>query len=269
LSQEVGDLVFTIRDAFVDDATLQTIITFERKDGKPALFLMGDLSENDTMTNLYPSGEKEDARTIAEYAAEQGLPIYRVNTWFAQEDSVHSSLLQWMEEDGLFAAFVSYDEVVKKEDAAFFTWFVQVMEEEGKQVRQMDIALPVEEMKEWEVEVNQAVEGLPLQVDALHLREGKMGLHVDIAFSLMKEDATEAEMEMIQECIWFEILEPGTEKRIPGGASTAGSIGRIDDEHFIQTGDSVSADYGGDTLLIRAYDAWDKTRYGAVEVKIK
>lgn len=271
LTQQVGDVVLTIRDAYVDDTYLHAIVTFARADGKPALFLMADLSLEDTIENLFRDG-REDSRTIAEYAAENNLPIHHVGTWFEQDVRIDGSMDVWLEEDGTTAAFVTMDGVDVQDGSATLIWKAQVIDEQGEKQRGfMEIRLKTDEVKTWEVAVNRPVEGLPLTLDTLHLRQGRMGLYVDVAYSIRTAEATEAEIKLIQDGIWFEIIDPETGSRMPSGATLQGSRRALNEAEtaFLQRGESLTADFDGDTLHLRAYDCWEKTRYGTVAVKIK
>lgn len=272
LSQRVGDVVFTLRDAYVDDTSLNAIVAFARTDGKPALFLAADLGLDDTMENLMRDGRTAEG-TIGQYAADNGLPVYRVGTWFEQGSRADGCMDIWMEPDGTTAVYVGATEVEARDGAAAFTWHVQVMDEQRgeKASDALEITLEAEPVKAWEIAVNQRVEGLPLRVDTLYLREGRMGLHVDIAFSIIPGEATEAELALIREGIWLEIIDPETGNRLPGGATTGGGmdVTNAEETAFLQTGDSLSTDFTGDTLSLRAYDCWEKTRYGTIQVKIK
>ena len=71
--------------------------------------------------------------------------------------------------------------------------------------------------------------------------------------------------------IWFEIINPRTGERLPGGATLSGESGTTNEDNtaFLQSGKSLSAEFDGDTLYLRAYDCWEKLRYGTVAVKIK
>lgn len=272
LTQRVGDVVFTVRDAYVDDTHLQAIVTFARTDGKPALFLAAMLSPEDMMENLLCDGRK-DGRTIGEYAADNDLPIYEVNTWFEQDGFDGGSMDIWLEEDGTTAAFITAENITSQDGLAVLTWHVQAADEQGeKQRNAQEISLRADAVKAWEVAVNQPVEGLPLTVDALYLRENQMGLHVDIAFSINMAEATDDEILLIRDnSIWFELINPRTGERLPGGATLSGEIGTTNEDNtaFLQSGKSLSAEFDGDTLYLRAYDCWEKLRYGTVAVKIK
>lgn len=270
LVQQAGEVVFTIRDAYLDDTQLQAVVTFARADGRPALFLAAMLTPEDAMTNFFHDGRK-DSRTIAEYAADNGLPIHEVNTCFEQDGIRSGSMDIWLEEDGTTAAFVTAETVRSPDGSASLVWQVLTYDEQGKKQRStQEIHLKTEPIKAWEVPVNQPVEGLPLTVDRLYIRENQMGLHVDIAFSINRTQAADDEILALLEGIRFEMIDPETGMTMPGGATTFGSIDAVNEEEtaFLQRGESLSTAFDGDMLYLRAYDA-QKNRYGTVAVKIK
>ena len=110
-----------------------------------------------------------------------------------------------------------------------------------------------------------------MTLDTVYLKETRMGLHVDIAYHYDPEKATEKEKKSFNNGIWLRLLDPATGKEIPGGASTGGGIRDLNEEKtaFLQNGDTISADFTGDTILLQAYDPWEKITYGTAAVKFR
>ena len=274
-TQELDGLTFHIRDAYVSGRLLNAIVEIARTDGAPALFRGEDCMMDDLIGNLYVEKLDDEVTTVEQYAKEKNLPVYWVETgFFTQSGPGDGSADYWMEEDKRLAYFISVDQVQTENNQVELDWRVYVHTEDPSKVDQqsMKITIPVEEQKEWQVAVNQRVEGLPVIVDRVCLIESRMGLMVDIDWHLDMEDKDHETIAAIQRGdinLWFELIDPATGKVLPGGPTTSGSFGSKDDMHYIQQGESVSADFTGDTLCLRAFDAWEKTRYGTVEVKIK
>ena len=271
LTQQIGDVVYTIRDAYVDGNNLQAVVTVARADGKPALFLGAMFEPEDQVDNLFLDG-REDLRTCEEYARDKDMPLYQVNSSFHQEGGTGDAMMDiWVEDDLTTALFESVADVKVENGAAKLEWRVSLWQGEEVERASMTIEIPAEEAKEWDVPVNQTVEGLPMTLDTVYLKETRMGLHVDIAYHYDPEKATEKEKKSFNNGIWLRLLDPATGKEIPGGASTGGGIRDLNEEKtaFLQNGDTISADFTGDTILLQAYDPWEKITYGTVAVKFR
>ncbi|MBQ9196766.1 MAG: hypothetical protein IJ157_05925, partial [Clostridia bacterium] len=78
--------------------------------------------------------------------------------------------------------------------------------------------------------------------------------------------------------LWFEFIDPNSTETMPyaqrysTGLTSGGSIGRLDGRHDLpdevgtvyRQRDAIGLDALSDQYTIRAYNAWDKTRYEAV-----
>ena len=271
LTQTVGGVTFTIRDAYVDHNDLYAIVTLARADGENALFLAADLSPEDTMSNHYLDG-REDERTIGQYAAENDLSVQYVNLWFEQNDEYFGDGMDmWLEEDGTTAMALIVPDIKVENGAASLKWCVLASDEEDREAMtrgDIDINLPAVPQTETIIEIGKPVEGLALTLDKATFYTGALGTRVEIAFSV-PDTATEEELAYVRDCVWFELIDPAPGERVPEGAALTGYISDAGDRALRQIGDSISASWQGDTLVFRAFDCWEKTRYGSVEVKIK
>ena len=275
-TQELDGLTFHIRDAYVDGDILNAIVEIGRSDGQPSLILTGDCMEDDPIGSLYIDSDSDDPASlilIKDYAREKGLPLYRAASDFAQQGTPDGGGDYWMEGDRLLACFVTQSGVQVENGQAAFEWKVSVRAEDGTlHQASMTVTLPVEEQKTWEVPVAWRVDGLPVILDTMTLREGRMGLYVDFTWHIDEKLGDEETVRRLQQGdinLWFRLIDPASGETLPGGATIGGEVNSKDDVHFIQTGDSVSAELRTDTLTIQAYDAWEKTRYGMTTVKIK
>ena len=269
LTQTVGGVVFTIRDAYIDHNDLYAIITLAREDGESALFMAAGISPTDTMSNLYLD-QREDDRTIEQYAKENNLPIQDVNCWFAQGgESFGGGMDLWLEEDGTTALALAVQDIRVQDGAASFTWHARVADEKGEQARDaVDIKLPAVPQTEKTVMIGKPVEGLKLTLDNVTLYTGALGTRAEIHFSV-PESATAEELAYVTDCIWFELIDPATGERVPEGVALTGYVEQTEPRRYRQIGDSISAAWQGDTLVLRAYDCWEKTRFGSVEISVR
>lgn len=98
---------------------------------------------------------------------------------------------------------------------------------------------------------------------------------LEIRYTLDYEITDAAAFSAQQGGLWFEFIDPAITKtahatqRLSDGLTASGSAGRADGRHFLpdeagvvyrQT-DALGLDAWGQTFTLRAYNAWDKTRY--------
>lgn len=264
-------VTFTMEDAYLNGRTLIAVARLECQEGGRAAFLGPMVSPDDPYDSLLLHGtETANGATIAQRCDR----LYEVDAMFRQNGRALDGVLDvWMNEDGTGGMMLQSENVLREGEEACVTWQVSVLptgEGAAPERRQTELRVRAEAQKEWDVPVNRRVAGLPLQVDSLHIREGRLGKQVDILFSVLPEtsEADSAALEAAN--CWFELLDPETLERLPTGISlTAGIEADESGLRFRQTGETISPAYAGDTIVLRAYDAWEKTRFGMVEVKLR
>lgn len=249
-TQTAGDVRFHIRDAYVNGNTLYAIIEASLADGGPALFLPQDFTTEDLIGNLYRE-MLEDPRTIGEYAQERNLPVYWVDSWFLRNGEVMEGTFDIaMEEDARGALFAEVFDVQTQDGVASLTWDVMAWKD-VQEVQQADkeISLAVEESKTWEVPVHQPIEGSQVTVDTLYFRQNRMDLQVDVTYHIDQPSDWHA-----NDHYFFEFLDPATGELIPGGAGGSSTIESTNEEDtaFIHKNITLSADFAGDMVLLRA-----------------
>lgn len=265
-TQNAGGVTFAIRDAYIENGALTAIVTARAEDGAGALFLCGDISQNDTVDNLFIDG-REDGRTIAQYTKENGLRVYSISTRFEQGGVLSGGLDVWLESDGTTAMAVTAENIAVENGQARLVWHVLTETAGGEAARsQTEITLKADSADARTVAVNRRLADLPVTVECLRLTKGALGTSVEVDFAIA-QDATKAQLALVQD-IWFELIDPATGERVPEGASTSGAIDERDSLHLTQRGLSIAPDWAGDTLTLRAYDAFEKTRYGSIDVII-
>ena len=268
LTQTVGDVRFRIRDAYVNGNTLYAIIEASRADGSPALFLPQDYTEEDLIGNLYRE-MLEDPRTIAEYAREKNLSIYWVDSWFKRNgEEMKGTFDIAMEEDQRGALFAEVFDVQPQDGFASLTWNVMTWDDpQAIQQAEKDITLPVEKNNTWEVPVHQRIEGSQITVDTLYFRQNRMDLQVDVTYHIDQASDWHA-----NDHYSFEFLDPATCELIPGGAGGSTTIASTNEEDtaFIHKDITLSADFTGDTVLLRAENPFsEEETTGTIQVKIR
>lgn len=268
LTQTAGDVRFHIRDAYVNCNTLYAIIEASLADGSPALFLPQDFVPEDLIGNLYRE-LLEDPRTIAEYAREKNLPIYWVDSWFKRDgEAMQGTFDIAMEEDQRGALFAEVFDIQPQGGFAVLTWNVMTWKDpQNIQQADKEIKLPVEESKTWEVSVDQRIEGSQITVDTLYFRQNRMDLQVDVTYHIDQASDWHA-----NDHYFFEFLDPATGQLIPGGAGGSSTIASTNEEDtaFIHKDITLSADFAGDTVLLRATNPFSEEEpTGTLQVKIR
>ena len=267
-TQEVGDVRFHIRDAYVNGNTLYAIIEASLTDGSPALFLPQDFEPDDLIGNLYRE-LLEDPRTIAEYARDKNLPLYWVDSWFKRNGEIMEGTFDIaMEEDLRGALFAEVFDIQPQGGFAVLTWNVMTWKDpQNIQQADKEIKLPVEESKTWEVPVHQRIEGSGITVDTIYFRQNRMDLQADVTYHIDQASDWHA-----NDHYSFEFIDPVTGELIPGGAGGSSTIASTNEEDtaFIHKFITLSAEFTGDTVLLRAENPFsEEGPAGTIQVKIR
>lgn len=269
LTQTVGGVEFTVRDAYIERDYLYMIARIAPTDGQKALFVGAGASKEDTIDNLYLDG-REDGRTIAQYAKDNDLNIIDVSMGVSQGVGFNGGMDFWLEEDGSATCVLTANDLDIDGDAAAFAWSVRTRQEGGEwQEAQTDVTLPVYQGEKYEIAVGKAVEGTAVVIDKLTAYKGKLGLSFDVHFHI-DMNAPKEQRDLAADALWFEIIDPMTGEKLPGGASLEGSIESNNKiGGFLQRGLSLSMNWQGEEITLRAYDCWEKDRFGSVTVSIE
>ena len=273
-AQEIGEIRFRIRDAYVSGSTLIVMTEISRKDGQPAIFLTDGWEESDPVASMDQmlSFEPTEKRSFAQYAQDQGLTIYHVGSWFFQNGrDMEGAGDVWAEDEYRKLVMLAQVEGVESENGrATVTWDVYLNDQ--RQV--VDITLPVDAFREWTVEVHQTVEGLPVTVDQLTLRQSRMNLEVDIAYHLETDRMPENIPDQSPAACFYSFIhlcDPATGERLPMGSRLTGTLRWLNEERTAFEGGlgSVNGEYPVDTLRLKFYDPWLDSYIGEIDVKIR
>lgn len=278
-TQEIGEVRFRIRDAYVSGDVLTALVEVERKDGKPALFVPEGIEEDDLIACLDQSlsFEPTDRRTIAEYARDEGMAVYLAGSWFTQDGRMLEGAGDEWAEDGynMLVMMCQVHGIHSENDTVKLSWDIYLTDQQnGYQPQSLEIELPVEPYQEWTVEVNKEVEGLPVVVDRLMLRQSRMELDVDITYHLNIDKMpaiVEENSPAAWDYIYMHLCDPDTDEKLPMGARIVGGMQWLNAEHTAFEGalSSISGEYEKDTIRLKFYDPWQDAYIGAIDVKIK
>lgn len=278
-TQEIGEVRFHIRDAYISGSTLTAMVEVERKDGKPAIFVTEGFDESDLIANFDQvlSFEPEDRRTIAEYARDEDLPIYHAGSWFTQNGKMSEGAEDEWAEDNFerLVMLLQVQDIQSENGMAKLSWDIYLADQEnGYQPQSLEIQLPVEEFEAWTAEINQAVDGLPVTVERLELRQSRLELDTRIVYRLDREqmplDAPE-DSPAAHDYRFIHLFDPRTDEKLPVGSKIVGFDKWLDDEKTVimKDLDSVRGEYDGDTLRLKFYDPWQDQYIAAIDVKIR
>jgi len=278
-TQEIGNLHFHIRDAYVSGNTLTAMVEVSRKDEMPALFVTEGIEEDDLIANFDQalSFDAEEKRTIAEYARDEGLQIYHVGSWFTQDGKMKEGAGdEWAEDEyRRLVILCQVQDIQNSNGLAQLSWDIYMADKEnGYQPKSMTIKLPVEAYTEWTVDVNQAVEGIPVVIDRLMLRQSRMELDVDIAYHLDPDKMPETVEENTAAALHYgsiHLIDPETDEKLPMGSRITGGMRWLDEAHTVFEGTlgSVSGEYVGDTIRLKFYDPWQDAYIASIDIKIR
>jgi len=99
-----------------------------------------------------------------------------------------------------------------------------------------------------------------VRVDSITLTGSPMAIYADIIFTVIDP----VKFATTDDGLWFEFIDENG-NRLPEGASTDGSVGALDANatQFLQKTSLQTADALPDSVTLRGYNCWDKTRYEA------
>lgn len=272
---EEAEVIFKVREALYDGTQLHVIIEARPKENEKILLLGFDQIPEDLISNAGPLYEG-DSRTFAQVAAEEGKRLVLVNL-YVQQNGVHldGSADCLLEEDGTLAVHLSSS--LNAEGASIplvCGYTVLAWQDDGKEpsgdqmVRgKFSFDLPASNERTQQAFSGPVViENTGVAVERVILTKTAAGLYAELTFSILP-DASEAEKTLARDGLWFEYLDENG-VRIESGTSDSGSIeglllpdGTRSDTTFVQT-ESLNLWELPDSVTIRAYDCWEKTRFG-------
>lgn len=268
-----ADVAFKIREALYDGNQLHVIIEARPKDDAK-VFLMGfDQMPEDLVSNAGPLFEG-DKRTFKQAAADEGKSLISIGMGIMANGShVDGSADCIMEEDGTLAIHLSGrldmpGETVPLTCSYAVSKWADEKPTAGQTVRgEFTFELKKDAnrtQKQFSGPVS--IEKTGVTVDKILLTRTDAGVYAELTFTI-SPDATQAEAALARGGLWFEYLD-GNGQQIQMGTASEGSIdgvtladGKKSDTQFVQT-ESLDLMDLPDSLTIRGYDCWEKTRFG-------
>jgi hypothetical protein len=261
---------FAVREAVFDGKNVYIVV--DVKPSSQGYLLLGpDASPSDPISNMGPlfSGK---TGTIADYARENNKEM--INTSVVITD-VNCSVDYLLEDDGTLVYMLNggYTGNSAKEDikiTCVAAPFVSqkgtaVIDELNKKITSLSVTLKNSGTKETVTSTMPAIySDCGVRVDKVTLCGSAMAVYADIEFTVIdKEKFAET-----SDGLCFEFLDD-TGKRVPGGASSSGSVKAVDENHFIQKVSLQASETLPSEIIVRGYNCWEKNRYETHTFKMK
>lgn len=272
--EENADVTFKVREALSDGMRLNVIIEARPKDAKKILLLGPDQMPEDRPSYNGPVYEGDD-RTFAQAAAQDGKRLMNVSLSVKMNDlSITDTIDYLQEEDGTLVFHLSGPLATNEKtlgltcDYALTQWQDAQTALHDQIVRgQFSFKLPAtvhQTQKQYSGPVT--IEQTGVTVDKIVLTKTDAGIYGELIFSIAP-DATQAQMVLARERLWFEYLDEQGQ-HIDLGVSSEGGIdglalpdGTKSDTTFVQT-ESLNLTELPGSVTVRGYDCWEKTRFG-------
>lgn len=268
---EEADVTIKVREALYDGQQMHVIVEVRPKEPDKVLLMAFDAMPEDKISNGGPV-YANDQRTYAQVAKQDGKQLVNVNLYIeqAEEGSADSVL----EEDGTLVAYLSSPLYMQGPSVPLTCGYVIQKYDQEK-------PLPPEQSIRGQIgfdlaastnkESNQfsgpiIMEKTGVTVDKIVLTKTDAGVYAELTFSI-QSDATDAEKALAKDGLWFEYLDDKGE-HIGLGTSSQGSKdgqtladGTKSETTFVQI-ESLDLLALPDSITVRGYDCWEKTRFG-------
>ncbi len=271
---EEADVTIKVREALYDGKQIHAIVEVRPKERDKVLLMAFDQLPTDLMLNAGPLYEK-DTRTYAQAALDAGKRLISINLGLRTDGVfIQGSADHILEEDGTLVAHLSNPFSVQG-DAVPLTCGYTITAWKDEKTASSDTIIRGQVAFDLPASTHQtnkqysgpaAIEKAGVTVDQIVLTKTDAGVYAELTFSILPE-ATEAEKALARGGLWFEYLDEKGQ-HIELGTSSQGSIdglmladGTKSDTTFVQV-ESLDLMALPDSLTIRGYDCWKKTRLG-------
>lgn len=269
-----SDLVnFKIREAVCDNQTIYVVLEARPVNPEKYLLLAIDAYYNDPAENMGISTEK--GKSLAEYAAENNKQMLHVSPYLSNNGTgILFSADYTTEEDGTVVFILKGENISNLENMTLTcNTTVNTIDMDGKYGEAInnsfDFKLSNKSSEETEC-YQQAdptvVENTGVIVDKIDLSKTELGVYTELTFHIVP-DATKEQITLAKDGLWFEYLdEDGNVWE--SGLSGIGLVDEIKDGVFVQKNNFKDMELPED-ITVRAYNCWEKTRYGMITTNKK
>lgn len=263
------DLVnFKVREAICDIETICVVLEAKPVNSDQYLLLALDASYKDPVTNM--GIEAKDGKTIVEYARETNREMLSVNPSLRNNgEYLPCSADYTTEEDGTVVFILKVANTNKAETITLScntaVYPIDLNGNAGETIKDsFDFQLynkSTEVINVYQMTNPTTVEDAGVIVDKIEISSTELGLYTELTFHIAPEASNDM-IALANDGLWFEYLdESGVTWQ--SGLSGIGSIDEVSDGVFVQKNNFSLQDLP-DTITVRAFDCWSKTRFGEV-----
>lgn len=266
---ETADARFTLKEAVYDG--VQAYLVYEIAPNDANTFLLWEIdSPDDPMPAFEDVGGEHSGMKFREYAAEKGLRLLSASVFepsFEGKDHYCDSADGVYLSDGKLMVMQTYS-VTGSPDALAFDITCRLREGGSIEVieeTKLTFSLKKtggDETRKGVLPVTFAQSGV--RIDEVNLTPSPMGVYVEVIYTVVDEAA----YKLMDDGLWFEFLDENGE-RMPGGGSGGGEVGDLGEGRYRQFGAIGAMAELPDSITMRAFNCWDKTRYDTVTIDIQ
>ncbi len=259
---EVGDLVFTVREAIADGRYLYITGTARHKTPDTA-YLMDMMTGPADWMVVNGDYSPENKRSYKTAAIEDGRRLYSVemNATAIGHEDVGGMGDAVMAADGsvsimMGSEIATDDETLQVSIRCFSTEWVRdgdTFAPGERSEKTVDLTVPVTQGDKRTIEVDKMMPGTAAQIDRIELSLTPLACYYAIHYTIV-ENEDKLLTAHSRHVLWMEFADM-TGAILPIGASLGGTIESDDDAHYVASG-SVTLGAYPDKLILRPGDGW-------------
>lgn len=280
---ETGHVICTIRESYYDGKILRVTAHIAPKE--KTLFISGDMSPADPVENHFPNPENERV-SMAEYARNYYDGRMADILLDAAGDATHGLFYH---DDGTCTLYLEciFDEEIPRRDVELHLKYTPLLIMEGelgtydssaREVTAIPMTFQAVHVKTYACLDSIDFPDVGVKMTQVTMIVTPLEIRYTLDYEITDLDAYHAQ----NGGLWFEFIRADSREtaysaqRVSSGLSNVGSVGRKDGLHHMpdeigtvyRQMDAIGLDAIGESYTIRAYNAWDKTRYETRTIKV-
>ena len=288
---ETNSLICTINETYYDGNLLRVAASVTAKDG--SLLTSTDIMPYDRITDVIATFDA-GGKTFGEYAAEAfdgkmaHVSLYVTDDTTEQIwNETHDCMLN---RDGSIILYLEccFSEEKSSRDVHLNLTYIPSKADSSltNNSKYIEYDYSMRESEEFELQVNSVevkhyVSDDPMEFQSVGVRIDRAELTItplEIRYALYYTVTDAEKYEQLEDGLWFEFIDPASREeeysmqRISEGLIGAGSVEQTvnpdDNSVCLKQSGSIGLDSLSDSYTIRAFNAWDKTRYESVEFTV-
>ena len=263
-------VAFSVREAVYDAEQFYVVVEARPVDADKYLLLCMDAMPDDPAGNM---GIEDTDDTLKELAAQQGKALLQVGAGiFIGDQYVMDTADYVTEADGTVVMMLSGKGTGSVGEQQF-TCKTTVTRYDEKGSILMDSvehasfpftlkAASAGDMTVYKQQQPSIVEGTGVKVERVEFKRTALDIYAELYYTI-DTSATKEEKALVADGLWFEYLDENG-NRLADGLTGTGSIEATGNGSFVQKTSLASVETLPSSIVIRAYDCWEKTRYGSI-----